>query len=89
MITSPDFSTTTVGVADGYGALSVADIKLPNAVAAQKYQTNQIGKQLVAYNKRCNSCLNHVGDVLRNGGVNVPTGAVSEFKFIRTLFDNQ
>ncbi len=89
VITSSDLSTTTIRTRSTGDAINVAKVELPNAKAAQKYQNNQIGKQLGAYDKRCNSCVNHVGGVLREGGLNVPGSALKEFGFIKTLFDNQ
>ncbi|WP_234420915.1 DUF6443 domain-containing protein, partial [Aquimarina sp. Aq78] len=85
VITSGD---TTIRLTSNLeGASNIAKVRLPNAKAAQGYQSSQVGKQLGPYNQKCNSCVNHVGNVLREGGLNVPTSSLREYGFIKTLFD--
>ncbi|MGY3792179.1 DUF6443 domain-containing protein [Aquimarina sp. 433] len=89
VITSADLSTTTIRTRTAENPTNTAEIQLPNAKAAQDYQNGQVGKQLGVYDKKCNSCVNHVGNVLRNGGVNISNSPLREYGFIKTLFDNQ
>ena len=88
VITSGDLSTTTIAETAASESASTATVKLPNGKAAQAYQKSMIGEQTGAYNKVNNSCVSHCGNVLRQGGVKVPTSPLSQFKFIKTLFDS-
>ena len=77
---------TTIRNTTGDGASAAVEVKLPNAKAAQNYQQSQIGKELGPYDKRCNSCQTHVGNVLREGGVKVPKRAILVYQFFKSLF---
>lgn len=61
---------------------STAKIKLEDVDAAQRFQQGQIGKSLGIYNERTNSCVDHVADVLRAGGADVPEGAGGQMKYM-------
>lgn len=61
---------------------STATIPLKDVEAAQKYQKSQIGRPLGWYDERTNSCVEHVTNVLRAGGEDVPTGAGSQMKYM-------
>jgi len=49
------------------------NVILPNAKAAQKRQNELIDKELGKYDIDINSCLSHACDVLKSGGMDVPT----------------
>jgi RHS repeat-associated protein len=66
----------------GQKPASTATIELEDADAAQRYQQGQIGRDLGTYDERTNSCVDHVSDVLRAGGENVPVGAGSQLKYL-------
>ena len=42
-----------------------------------------MGKNLGPYDRKSNSCVAHVVDVARAGGVDAPKGVLSEFKFLK------
>ena len=58
-------------------------MELPNGDAAQDYQRSMLGKQLGPYSRDTNSCVDHVAEVLRAGGEPVPTGALSQYKYLK------
>jgi len=62
--------------------LGSAKIPLPDATSAQAYQRGQIGKNLGKYDKYTNSCVDHVSNVLRAGGVEVPAGTGPQIKYL-------
>ena len=47
-------------------------IDIPNAISAIDYQKSLIEKDLGAYEVKTNSCVDHISEVLREGGVNIP-----------------
>ena len=47
------------------------EVELPDAAAAQKYQRSVVDKPGGIYDEKTNSCMTHVGNVLRAGGVAV------------------
>ncbi|AKJ28503.1 RHS repeat-associated core domain-containing protein [Caldimonas brevitalea] len=60
-----------------------AEIPLPDADSAHKYQRSQIGKDTGTYDVHTNSCLTHVANVLRAGGEPVPEGAGGQMRYMR------
>ncbi|WP_321882646.1 RHS repeat-associated core domain-containing protein [Paraburkholderia bannensis] len=60
-------------------------IELPDAKAAQNFQKENLNRVGPAYDTKHRSCVTHVGDVLRAGGVNVPAEPVAQFKFLKRL----
>jgi hypothetical protein len=59
-----------------------AQAHLPDADAATAYQNSQLGKDLGPYNERTNSCVDHVANVLRSGGADVPKGPLGQAKYL-------
>lgn len=59
------------------------EVELPDAAAAQKYQRSVEEKPGGIYNERTNSCMTHVGNVLRAGGVTVPEEPLGQAKYFR------
>ncbi|KHD09738.1 hypothetical protein PN36_30570 [Candidatus Thiomargarita nelsonii] len=49
------------------------NITLPDAKTAQELQKDLIDKQLGKYDIDTNSCLSHACDILKYGGLDVPT----------------
>ncbi len=47
-----------------------------------------LGKKTGKYDIHCNSCQTHVGNALRNRGIDVPTSVRGQFMFIRKMLDN-
>jgi len=68
-------STTISKYLDNYGdeIRKQFEFALPDAVAAQKYQKKLLNKNTGKYDLDTNSCLSHACDVLREGGLEVPT----------------
>jgi len=62
--------------------LHTTEVPLPNANAAIAYQQAQIGRQLGQYDERSNSCVDHVANVLRAGGENVPSGPLGQSRYL-------
>lgn len=63
------------------------EIDLPDAAAAQKYQRSVEEKPGGIYDEKTNSCMTHVGNVLRAGGVEVPAEPLAQAKyFVRKGF---
>ncbi|WP_321845473.1 RHS repeat-associated core domain-containing protein, partial [Paraburkholderia bannensis] len=60
-------------------------IELPDAKAAQNFQKENLNRVGLAYDTKHRSCVTHVGDVLRAGGVNVPAEPGAQFKFLKRL----
>ncbi len=58
---------------------------LPDAENAMKYQDKVYDTQLGPYNKMKNSCVDHVCEVLRQGGVDVPKSVTRQIKFLRSV----
>lgn len=59
-----------------------ATIPLKDVEAEQQYQKSQIGQSLGTYDERTNSCVDHVANVLRAGGEDIPAGAGSQMKYM-------
>jgi len=57
------------------------EIDLPDAAAAQKYQRSVEEKDGGTYDEATNSCMTHVGNVLRAGGVAVPEEPRAQGKY--------
>ena len=77
---------TTIREAESPGPGRSVSIELPNPQAAMEYQQSMINKPTGRYNPDCNSCLTHLGDVLRAGGVNnVPNTSRSINRWLRSL----
>lgn len=89
IITLEDYSETTIVSATRYPAsgsiVKSVEMSVPNVDSAISYQRNQINKALGAYDRRSNSCVTHVCQVLRNSGVDVPDGGLKEYKFLKGL----
>lgn len=60
-------------------------VDLPDAKSAQNFQKENLNKIGPAYDTKHRSCVTHVGDVLRAGGVNVPKEPGAQFKFLKRL----
>ena len=79
--------TKTTIATNGSGTTQTsAQIQLPDAKAAQDLQKSKLDKLGPDYDTKHRSCITHVGDVLRAGGVPVPTEPGGQFKFIKKLF---
>jgi hypothetical protein len=65
------------------GASKSQVFELPNAANAQKFQEAALNKEGGPYDTKTRSCVTHVGDVLRAGGVNVPPEPGAQFKFLK------
>ena len=61
------------------------EIPLPDAASAQKYQRQVEETDCGTYDEATNSCLTHVGNVLRAGGVAVPEDPRQQGSFFRRL----
>ena len=87
VITAPDHSSTTVVSATRYPAnaplKNTIEVPLENADAAIDYQKKQINKELGPYDRQNNSCVTHVCEVLRQGGEQVPSGPLQEYKYLK------
>lgn len=58
-------------------------VELPNAIAAQKFQEENVDKLGRPYDIKTRSCVTHVGEVLRAGGVAIPAEPGAQFKFLK------
>ena len=89
MITEADHSQTkilnAISSPPSKAADKVIEVELPNAAKAQEYQEAMIGKQLGPYSQKTNSCVDHVSNVLREGGAEVPDSALGQFKYLKKL----
>jgi RHS repeat-associated protein len=56
---------------------------LPNAKAAQEFQLQNLNKTGPPYDTKTRSCVTHVGEVLRAGGLDVPTNPGGQFKYLK------
>ncbi|MCX2803360.1 RHS repeat-associated core domain-containing protein, partial [Microbulbifer thermotolerans] len=87
VITAEDHSTTTIVSVNDYPPsqpIAHSNIfELPNAMKAQEYQQNIEWKELGEYDRKQNSCVTHVCEVLRKGGIDVPNSALGELKFLK------
>jgi RHS repeat-associated protein len=69
----------------GDPVLHTAEVPLQNANSAIAYQQSKIGTNLGKYDERTNSCVDHVANVLRAGGSDVPQGPLGQMKFLSKL----
>jgi hypothetical protein len=62
-------------------------IPLPDATAAMEFQRSVLGQSVGGFDPQTNSCVTHVGDVLRAGGVpaGTPGSVMSVLKFFRSI----
>lgn len=56
---------------------------LPDAKAAQEFQLKDLNKIGPPYDTKTRSCVTHVGEVLRAGGLDVPTNPGGQFKYLK------
>jgi hypothetical protein len=81
--------TTTIVSADEYKpsepVVEPVTLTLSNAVDAQKYQDAVNFIDMGPYNRKTNSCVTHVANVLRAGGVDIPDSALAMFKYMKGL----
>jgi hypothetical protein len=63
---------------------STPPIPLPNAAGAQAFQTGSFGSA-GQYHIRSNNCFTHVADVLRAGGLPVPTRPSGAVLYVRDI----
>ncbi|WP_272942686.1 RHS repeat-associated core domain-containing protein [Rheinheimera nanhaiensis] len=81
-------TTTIVDVAEckpSVPVVAVAEVDLPDAHAAQLYQSAVEYIDMGPYDRKSNSCVTHVSNVLRAGGVDIPQSALGEYKFMKNL----
>jgi hypothetical protein len=81
-MTTTIFNEDKTPIMTGDPLLHTAEVQLPDANAAMAYQNSQIGKELGPYNERTNSCVDHVANVLRAGGADVPQGPLKQAKYL-------
>ena len=60
-------------------------LKLPDAKSAISYQKLMFGKNFGPYDKKTNSCVTHVAEVLRSGGVDVPKSPIRQYGFLKSI----
>jgi len=65
--------------------LHTAEVPLQSANAAIAYQQSKLGTNLGKYDERTNSCVDHVANVLRAGGADVPKGPLGQMRFLSKL----
>jgi hypothetical protein len=65
--------------------LKRAVVELPDAQSAFLYQMDMLDVELGPYDLIKNSCQTHIGNVLREGGVVIPTEAKDVFEFLKNL----
>ena len=86
VITSTDLSKTTIiTVSDDMIPSKSVSIDIPNAISAIDYQKSLIGKDLGAYDVKTNSCVDHISEVLREGGVDIPKSPLGQMKYLKEL----
>ncbi|MBO2010159.1 RHS domain-containing protein [Siccationidurans soli] len=87
VITKRDYSATEVDIVMGQreGVTKSVEVALPKAEDAMKYQDKILGEQLGPYDKKTNSCVDHVCEVLREGGVDIPKTPLGQLKFLKSL----
>ncbi len=78
-------TSTAIAVNESATTKVSRTIELPDAKAAQDFQQSQLDKEGPAYDTKTRSCITHVADVLRAGGIPVPTDSLAQFKFIKKL----
>jgi RHS repeat-associated protein len=84
VIVNKKLGTTIAEVFDEVPVKQV-ELHVPNPAAAIAYQESVLGKKMGTYDKATNSCVDHVCNTLRAGGVDVPTGAKEQFKYLKGL----
>ncbi len=88
-ITAEDNSTTTIIDAADYPpskpVVHEVTIDLKDAKSAHEYQKAMEWKELGPYDKKNNSCVTHVCNVLREGGADIPKTPLGEFKYLKDL----
>jgi len=86
VITSDDHAHTTISQRPPQREPEkIVRVPLPEATKAMDYQRSMLGKELGPYDRRTNSCVDHVAETLRQGGVDVPNGPLGQFKYLRGL----
>ena len=87
VITKEDRSATEVDIIVGArkGVTKSVKVGLPRAEDAMRYQDKILGEQLGAYDKMKNSCVDHVCEVLRQGGVDIPKTPLGQIRFLKSL----
>jgi len=75
-----DAMNTTISFYDDFGdeIRKKFELIIPDAAFAQEFQKNLVGKNTGIYRLDTNSCLSHVCDVLKAGGVDAPIPDGSE-----------
>lgn len=66
-------------------AAKKAEVPLPKADEAIKYLGGKLEKDGPLYDLKTQSCVTHVCDVLRSGGVDVPTEPGAQMKYLLKL----
>ena len=73
----------------GVPASKSAEFDLSNPTAAQPFQKAELNKICEAYDLKNKSCITHVCDVLREGGVNVPKEPGAQLKFLKRMLKDE
>ncbi|MEO5728566.1 MAG: RHS repeat-associated core domain-containing protein [Byssovorax sp.] len=77
-------ATTIEIVQDAAQVLKEVRVQLPDAAAAMNFQQSVLGTDTGVYNRSLNSCVTHVGDVLRAAGVKgVPERTLDIVKWLK------
>ncbi|MEJ8851922.1 RHS repeat-associated core domain-containing protein [Variovorax rhizosphaerae] len=58
-------------------------IELPDATATQKFQRDNVNEFGGTYDTKTRSCVTHVGEVLRAGGVDIPSQPGPQLKYLK------
>ena len=75
---------TTIAEVEGAApVLQAVQVSLPNAASALERQTNMIDTATGLYDRWSNSCVTHVGDVIRAGGVEVPQRTLDILRWLK------
>jgi len=74
---------TTIARTSSAGATGSIQVALPNARAAMEFQRSVLGTPTGVYNLSTNSCVTHCGDVLRAGGLDVPSTTRAIINWLR------
>jgi RHS repeat-associated protein len=86
VITSDDLSSTAIARVGRETPVKSVPISIPDADSAMKYQSSMLGKgDLGPYDLKSNSCVTHVCNVLRAGGIDVPETPRGQYKFLKDL----
>jgi hypothetical protein len=84
VITDSKLNTTIAEVFDETPVKEVT-VHMPNPEAAMAYQRSVLNASTGKYDVASNSCVDHVCNVLRSGGVDVPTGAKAQYSYLKGL----